>query len=215
MDASYPGGYSRKWVLWKFWVNTEMKETLGFQFQEERQSKLWVCYCGNFLCEHNLLTGRFTWRNPESDRAVWQRLSFPSQSDHVEEEIIHKVLHQEENLDSFRWALPPWRGLNQTADRFSSVCHFYSPAAQRISGYTSSLTCTQIWQSSSFFGVFLITSQVNQSPSSSQKKRYNSVHLAFLFPTDNYKKKHQYSLFYFFQQRNFKVCVSSLLPYWV
>ena len=52
---------------------------------------------------------------------------------------------------------------------------------------------------------FLITSQVNLSPSSHQKKRNNSHFICLsLFPTDNYKHNHQYSLLYFFQQRNSK-----------
>ena len=186
-----------------------MRETLSFQFQKERSLKLWVCYCGNLLCEPNLLTnllaGRFTWRNPESDVAVWQQLSSPFQSNHLEAEIIHIVLHQEKSLDSFIWALTPWRGLNWTVDRFSSVRHLYSPAAQWMSGYTSSLTCCKIWTILFvfvfwFFGFFLITSQVNQSPSSRQKRRNNS-HFIWLssLPTDNYTSNHQYSLFYFFQ----------------
>ena len=54
-------------------------------------------------------------------------------------------------------SLTPWRGLSQTADRLSSVCYLYSPAAQRISGYTSSLTCSQIWTILFVFFLFLTT----------------------------------------------------------
>ena len=46
-------------------VNPEMRETLGFQFQKKRELKLWVSYRSNWLSEANLLADRFSSTNPE------------------------------------------------------------------------------------------------------------------------------------------------------
>jgi len=46
-------------------VNPEMRKTLGFHFQKESQLKFEVSYHGNWLCEPNLLAGRFSSTNPE------------------------------------------------------------------------------------------------------------------------------------------------------
>ena len=133
-----------------------MRETLGF-------FKLCVSHLGNWLWEPNLLTGRFTWRNPESDGAVWQGLSFPSQQHYVEAEIIHIV----------EVSFPETNGITS----HQSVIHLnniLSPAAHRISGYTSPLTCSQIWTSS----LLSLYRLINHHPA---VRKRGIIHISFGF----------------------------------
>lgn len=77
----------RLWI-WGIFQKVGYVKMLIFQLQTEVTS-IHLCYRGNELCQHKLLAGRFSWINSEYDRAVWQRLSFTSQSHHVLTVIFH------------------------------------------------------------------------------------------------------------------------------
>lgn len=53
-DSWFWGGFWRAGLVQTELVNPEIRETLGFQFQKERQLKVWLYYRGNWLCEPKL-----------------------------------------------------------------------------------------------------------------------------------------------------------------